>query len=118
MGIYKNNIYFKILIEEIDGKTETQAHALLSSLDTTYLLSYAVFMFLAGMIADRLDLRYFLAGGMIGSGVITILFGMGKYWGIHSLYYYNIIQVKYFSSKLTNPISEFNYLSTNLFFYL
>ena len=52
-------------------------------------------MFPAGMIADRLDLRYFIAGGMVGSGIITILFGMGKYWGIHSIAYYIIIQVKY-----------------------
>ena len=101
--IYKTNFSFKILIEEIDGKTETEAHALLSSLDTTYLLSYAVFMFLAGMLADRLDLRYFLAGGMIGSGIITILFGMGKYWGIHSLYYFNIVQVRNIPSESTNP---------------
>ena len=102
-AIYKTNFSFKILIEEIDGKTETEAHALLSSLDTTYLLSYALFMFLAGMIADRLDLRYFLAGGMIGSGIITILFGMGKYWGIHSLYYFNIVQVRNIPLESTNP---------------
>ena len=84
-------------IDEIDGKQEQEAHTLLGSLDTTYLLSYALFMFPAGMIADRVDLRYFLSGGMVASGIITILFGMGKYWGIHSLAYFIVIQVKHIS---------------------
>ena len=87
-------IFFKsIYLEEIDGKEKHDADTLLGSLDTTYLLSYAIFMFPSGMIADRLDLRYFLSGGMIGSGIITILFGMGYIWGIHSLIYYIFIQV-------------------------
>jgi OPA family glycerol-3-phosphate transporter-like MFS transporter 1/2 len=80
----------------IDGKPKHKADTLLGSLDTTYLLSYAIFMFPSGMIADRVDLRYFLAGGMVGSGIITILFGMGKYWGIHSLAFYLFVQVIYF----------------------
>ena len=96
VGIYKNNFYFKILIEEIDGKSKPTADTLLATLDTTYLLSYAIFMFPSGMIADRMDLRHFLVGGMVGSGVITILFGMGKYWGIRSLAFYIFVQVIYF----------------------
>ena len=80
-------------LDEVDGKTHREADTLLSSLDTTYLLSYAIFMFGSGMIADRLDLRYFLSGGMIGSGIITIAFGLGKYWNIHTLIYYDIVQV-------------------------
>jgi len=77
---------------EVDGKTHHEADTLLSSLDTTYLLSYAIFMFVSGMIADRLDLRYFLSGGMICSGIITMIFGFSKYWNIHSLIYYDAIQ--------------------------
>ena len=79
--------------DEVDGKTHDDANTLMSSLDTTYLLSYAIFMFVSGMIADRLDLRYFLSGGMICSGIITIIFGLSKYWGIHSLIYYDFVQV-------------------------
>ena len=78
---------------QIDGEPKHKADTFLGSLDTTYLLSYAIFMFPSGMIADRLDLRYFLAIGMIGSGIITILFGMGKYLGIHSLVFYLFVQV-------------------------
>ena len=90
-------IYF--FIGQIDGKEKDEADTLLGSLDTTYLLSYAIFMFPSGMIADRLDLRYFLAGGMIGSGIITILFGVGKYLNIHSLIYFIFIQVPTTTSK-------------------
>ena len=66
---YSDHNLFKMTTEEINGKTEPEAHALLSSLDTTYLLSYALFMFLAGMVADRLDLRYFLSIGMVSKEI-------------------------------------------------
>lgn len=91
--ICQNIIFLKTETEEIDGQPKHKADTLLGSLDTTYLLSYAIFMFPSGMIADRLDLRYFLAGGMVGSGIITILFGMGKYLGIRSLAFYIFVQV-------------------------
>ena len=81
-------------------------------------------MFPSGMIADRLDLRYFLSGGMIGSGIITILFGMGApyFLEIHSLIYYIFIQV--FIEALRTKTNYF-YLSViqwllilhNIFFY-
>ena len=87
------NAFIIMNLEEVDGKTHREADTLLSSLDTTYLLSYAIFMFVSGMIADRLDLRYFLSGGMICSGIITMIFGLSKYWNIHSLIYYDAIQV-------------------------
>ena len=88
-------MFLKITTDEIDGQPKHKADTLLGSLDTTYLLSYAIFMFPCGMIADRLDLRYFIAGGMVGSGIITILFGMGRYWEIHSLAFYIFVQVIY-----------------------
>ena len=61
-------------------------------------------MFVSGMIADRLDLRYFLSGGMIGSGIVTIIFGLSKYWNLHSLIYYDFIQV---TSIISNNIISF-----------
>ena len=56
-------------------------------------MSYAVFMFVSGMVAERVNLRNFLSFGMITSGIFTILFGLGRYWQIHSLAYYIAIQV-------------------------
>ena len=80
-------------ITELNGKNQQEADSLLGLLDTSYLMSYAVFMFVSGMIAERVNLRYFLSIGMITSGLFTILFGLGRYWHIHSLAYYIAIQV-------------------------
>lgn len=38
-------------------------------------------------------MRYFLTVGMFLSGVTTILFGFARYWNIHSLAYFVVIQV-------------------------
>ena len=81
------------MTDEINGQDKQKADSLLGAIDTTYLLSYALFQFPNGMIADRLDLRYFLTFGCLSSGVMTILFGAGKYMKIHSLYYFIFIQV-------------------------
>ena len=47
-------------------------------LDSFYLFSYAIFMFLAGYMAERIHLRYFLSFGMIFSGISTYIFGLGN----------------------------------------
>ena len=86
--------------DELDGKPEGQANTLLGTLDTGYLFSYAVFMFASGMLAERVNLRYFLAGGMVASGAITILFGMGKYWNMHNLAFFIAVQVKIYLYKM------------------
>uniref|UniRef100_A0A8C2A0N3 Glucose-6-phosphate exchanger SLC37A2 n=1 Tax=Cyprinus carpio TaxID=7962 RepID=A0A8C2A0N3_CYPCA len=45
-----------------------------------------------GMFGERLPLRYYLSSGMILSGLFTVLFGLGFYWQIHSLWYYCLVQ--------------------------
>jgi len=80
-------------ITEIDGKSESEAKTYLGLLDTSYLFSYAFFMFGSGFVAERMDLRYFLSLGMITSGVFTFLFGFAYNAGIHSLWYLLAIQV-------------------------
>lgn len=50
-------------------------------------------MYLAGHFGDRIDLRRFLSFGMIGSGVTTLLFGLGFWFRIHSLAFYVMVQV-------------------------
>jgi len=47
----------------------------------------------SGHIAERTNMRYFLAVGMLLSGVTTILFGLAWYWHIHVFYYFIIVQV-------------------------
>jgi len=80
-------------ISQIDGKSEKEAKTFLGLLDTSYLFSYAFFMFWSGIVAERMDLRYFLSGGMILSGIFTFLFGLANNVNIHSLGYFIAIQV-------------------------
>ena len=80
-------------ISAINGKSEQEAKTYLGLLDTSYLFSYAFFMFFSGMLAERMDLRYFLAMGMIWSGLFTFLFGLANAANIHSLAFFISIQV-------------------------
>ena len=95
-GITRNETHTNCTswITELDGKNKQEADSLLGLLDTSYLMSYAVFMFVSGMVAERVNLRSFLSFGMIASGIFTILFGLGRYWQIHSLAYYIAVQVR------------------------
>ena len=47
----------------MNGTSEEEAKSNLANLDLAYLISYAVFMFVSGWVAERMDLRYFLSGG-------------------------------------------------------
>ena len=78
--------------DEMSGKDSSTAHKYLGFLDTSFLTSYAVFMFFSGYVAERVNLRYFLSAGMILSGLFTALFGFGKLTGIHHISYYVVMQ--------------------------
>ena len=67
--------------------------SLYGELDYAFLIAYAVGMFISGIIAERMSLRYFLATGMILSGTFTIMFGIGFYGQIHSFAFYVVAQV-------------------------
>jgi OPA family glycerol-3-phosphate transporter-like MFS transporter 1/2 len=73
-----------------DGKT---GKSRLGEIDVAFLASYACGMYFAGHLGDRLDLRWFLSMGMVGSGLFVFLFGMGRYWNIHRLSYYLLVQM-------------------------
>ena len=57
----------------------------LGTLDTTFLVAYAIGLFIAGPLGDRLNLRLFLGLGMVGSGVFLGLVGLMYYMGVHSV---------------------------------
>ena len=80
-------------ISEIDGKHEDEAKTMLGLLDTSFLVSYAIFMFASGMLAERVDLRMFLSMGMLMSGVMTMLFGAAFFWGVHTIWYLVLVQI-------------------------
>ncbi|XP_066262098.1 glucose-6-phosphate exchanger SLC37A2 [Euwallacea similis] len=74
-----------------DG-SDSSASQLLGELDSAFLFCYAAAMFFSGFIAERVNLRYFLALGMLFSGVFSYLFGIGKTYDIHNLWYYISVQ--------------------------
>ncbi|XP_006861312.1 PREDICTED: sugar phosphate exchanger 3 [Chrysochloris asiatica] len=57
----------------------------LGTLDTIFLFSYAVGLFISGIIADRLNLRYVLSFGMCSSALVVFVFGTVTEW----LHFYN-----------------------------
>ncbi|XP_052872547.1 glucose-6-phosphate exchanger SLC37A2 isoform X1 [Anopheles cruzii] len=67
-------------------------NALLGKLDSAFLFSYAIAMFGAGFVAERVSLRYFLALGMALSGLFCYLFGMAKVYDIHTFWYFMAVQ--------------------------
>lgn len=72
---------------------DATANQLLALLDSAFLFSYAIFMFFAGFLADRCNIRYFLTIGMILSGLLLYAFGLAFYTNIHSMTYFVIIQI-------------------------
>ncbi|KAJ8626011.1 hypothetical protein MRB53_019318 [Persea americana] len=62
--------------------------AKLGEIDVAFLSCYSMGMYVAGHLGDTLDLRLFLAAGMIGSGIFVGLFGMGYFWNIHFFGFY------------------------------
>ncbi|XVE71561.1 hypothetical protein DITRI_Ditri10aG0161200 [Diplodiscus trichospermus] len=65
----------------------------LGELDLAFLSSYAIGMYFAGHVGDRIDLRLFLVFGMMGSGLFTIIFGFAYWFDIHLLSYFIGVQV-------------------------
>ncbi|NXX41416.1 G6PT3 protein, partial [Tricholaema leucomelas] len=66
---------------------------LFGALDNAFLVAYAIGMFISGIFGERLPLRYYLSGGMVLSGLFTLLFGLGYFWDIHALWYFIVMQV-------------------------
>ncbi|KAL5698450.1 hypothetical protein ACHQM5_029483 [Ranunculus cassubicifolius] len=73
-----------------DGKQGTHR---LGELDLAFLSSYSIGMYFAGHVGDRIDLRVFLGFGMVSSGVMTVVFGLGYWLGIHKLGFFMGVQI-------------------------
>ncbi|XP_008798826.1 putative glycerol-3-phosphate transporter 4 [Phoenix dactylifera] len=71
----------------------TDGTAKLGEIDVAFLACYSIGMYAAGHLGDRLDLRLFLAAGMIGSGAFVGLFGMGYFWHLHVFGFYLAMQM-------------------------
>uniref|UniRef100_A0A8C3WZ74 Sugar phosphate exchanger 3 n=1 Tax=Catagonus wagneri TaxID=51154 RepID=A0A8C3WZ74_9CETA len=62
-----------------------EATLFLGTLDTIFLFSYAVGLFISGIIGDRLNLRWVLSFGMCSSALVVFVFGALTEW----LHFYN-----------------------------
>uniref|UniRef100_A0A7N8X933 Sugar phosphate exchanger 3 n=1 Tax=Mastacembelus armatus TaxID=205130 RepID=A0A7N8X933_9TELE len=68
---------------------EKQATLFLGALDSIFLFSYAVGLYLSGVIGDRVNLRYVLCFGLCGSAAVEFLFGTLTEWlHIYNKYLY------------------------------
>ncbi|PON46138.1 Sugar phosphate transporter [Parasponia andersonii] len=65
----------------------------LGELDLAFLSAYSIGMYFAGHFGDRIDLRLFLVFGMMGSGIMTIIFGLGYWFSVHVLWFFVAVQV-------------------------
>lgn len=72
---------------------DATANQLLAVLDTSFLASYAVFMFFSGIIAERVNLRYYITVGSMLSGLGLIAFGLAYPLQIHSMVYFVLVQI-------------------------
>ncbi|XP_061523867.1 sugar phosphate exchanger 3 [Phycodurus eques] len=70
-------------------ENEEQATLFLGALDTIFLFSYAVGLYLSGVIGDRVNLRYVLCFGLCGSAAVDFVFGTLTEWlHIYNVYLY------------------------------
>ncbi|KAA8535273.1 hypothetical protein F0562_030276 [Nyssa sinensis] len=65
----------------------------LGELDLAFLSAYSVGMYFSGHIGDRIDIRLFLTIGMLGSGVFTVVFGLGYWLNVHVLGFFVLVQI-------------------------
>ncbi|PSS08169.1 Glycerol-3-phosphate transporter 5 [Actinidia chinensis var. chinensis] len=65
----------------------------LGELDLAFLSAYSAGMYFAGHLGDRMDLRVFLAIGMLGSGVMTVVLGFGYFLDVHDFGFFVVVQV-------------------------
>lgn len=64
---------------------------LLGSLDTLYMLGYAMSMPFMGMVADRVNAAHFLACALLMIGVLLVAIGQAHTMELHSFYYFGVL---------------------------
>ena len=66
----------------------SDGRVLLGVLDTVFLSAYTVGLVVSGWVADRVDVRRFLAVGMVGAGVASVMIGMAHAMKVHNFAYF------------------------------
>uniref|UniRef100_A0A673HC12 Sugar phosphate exchanger 3 n=1 Tax=Sinocyclocheilus rhinocerous TaxID=307959 RepID=A0A673HC12_9TELE len=71
-----------------------EATLFLGALDSIFLFSYAMGLYISGVIGDRFNLRYVLTFGLCGSAVTEFVFGTLTEWlHFYNMYFYCILWV-------------------------
>ncbi|KAK9976161.1 hypothetical protein ABG768_021367 [Culter alburnus] len=71
-----------------------EATLFLGALDSIFLFSYAVGLYISGVIGDRFNLRYVLSFGLCGSAVAEFIFGTLTEWlHFYNVYFYCVLWV-------------------------
>lgn len=71
-----------------------EATLFLGALDSIFLFSYAVGLYISGVIGDRFNLRYVLSFGLCGSAITEFVFGTLTEWlHFYNVYFYCILWV-------------------------
>ena len=74
--------------------TKDDANVFLGEMDTVFLLSYAVGLYISGVIGDRLNMRLLLSFGMCMSAIAFFCFGyVSEYFGIYNKYFYGVFYI-------------------------
>ncbi|XP_032828386.1 sugar phosphate exchanger 3 [Petromyzon marinus] len=71
---------------------ENNASLFLGALDTIFLFSYAVGLYISGYLGDRFNLRLVLTLGMCSSAIVVLVFGSVTEWlGFYSMPFYAVM---------------------------
>lgn len=76
---------------------------LLGMLDTVFLLLYTLGTYGNGYVADRLNIRYFLATSLTSCGLLAIALGLSKTLQVHQLWYFVLLQALAGYASATMP---------------
>lgn len=69
-----------------------EANVFLGELDFLFLLAYSIGLFVSGTIGDRINIRYMLTVGTMGSALMTLAFGyLPVPYNIHNKLYYRCL---------------------------
>ncbi|KAK7130303.1 hypothetical protein R3I93_019815 [Phoxinus phoxinus] len=71
-----------------------EATLFLGALDSIFLFSYAVGLYVSGVMGDRFNLRYVLSFGLCGSAITEFIFGTLTEWlHFYNVYFYCVLWV-------------------------
>ncbi|XP_038062236.1 sugar phosphate exchanger 3-like [Patiria miniata] len=85
-----------VIADNIDPFLENadEAEVFFGILDTVFLVSYAIGLYVSGMLGDRLDLRKVLGGGMCLSAFAIFMFGSLSEWiSLYNKAYYIVFWI-------------------------